>query len=180
MRSAAFTPSVIIVVQNGQFTAIVAAPVALVGMTLYLYVQRWMCDRSTERGLHLRGLALKIACWPVFLAGTLLAVARAEIPYIPTAKEAVRGRFLRLAWPQLLLIALYVTTLIRVIVHRFADAPELSLELTSEAVWGMLAFASLPVLLSLGALRAAWDARRLPPEAHWDSIDVERIGGPAE
>ena len=79
----------------------VVAPVGIVGATMYLVAQRWLCDPATERGLHWRGLALKIACWPVFLAGTLLAIVRADVPYIPTAKEAVRGRFVRLAWPQL-------------------------------------------------------------------------------
>jgi len=143
-------------------------------------VQRWMCDPTTERGLHLRGLILKIACWPVFFAGTVLAIVRANIPYIPTAKEAVRGRFLRLAWPQLALIAVYLLTLARVIVWRARDVSELSLELSSEAVWGMLAFASLPVLMSLGALKAAWDARRTPADAPWDTIDVDALGGAAE
>src|SRR5206468_9128622 len=78
---------------------VATAPVALIGSVMYLLVQRWLCHPATERGLHLRGLVLKLGCWPVFFAGTLLAVARADIPYIPTAKEAVRGRFLRLAWP---------------------------------------------------------------------------------
>src|SRR6185312_14445283 len=109
-------------------------------------------------------------------AGTILAIVRANIPYIPTAKEAVRGRFLRLAWPQLVLIALYVLTLVRVVVWRVRNEPELSLELSSEAVWGMLAFASLPVLMSFGALKAAWDARRLPPDAPWDAVDVDSLG----
>lgn len=155
-----------------------ASPVGVVGIAIYFFAQRWMCDATTERGLHLRGLMLKIACWPVFFAGTILAIVRANIPYIPTAKEAVRGRFVRLAWPQLALIAIYALTLVRVVAWRFRSEPELSLELSSEAVWGMLAFASLPVLMSFGALKAAWDARRLPADAPWDAIDVGSLGGP--
>ena len=156
---------------------IVGAPVAIIGIALYAVMQRWLCDRSTERGLHWRGLMLKVACWPVFLAGTALAVVRADIPYIPTAKEAVRGRFLRLAWPQLLLIALYITTLARVIRVRAFGTSEGSLELSAEAVWGMIAFATLPVISSLGAIYAAWQARRLPTDAPWDDVDVAAIGG---
>src|SRR5688572_13545179 len=91
-----------------QFAEFLAAgvPVALIGVVMYMAVQRWMCDPRTERGIHWRGFVLKVACWPVYAAGTLLAIVRADIPYIPTAKEAVRGRFLRLAWPQLLLLVL--------------------------------------------------------------------------
>jgi len=157
----------------------VAAPVAVVGASIYLVMQRWLCDPRGERGLHWRGMMLKIACWPVFLVGTVLAVFHAEIPYIPTAKEAVRGRFLRLAWPQLVLIGLYLVTITRVFVMRTRGTSEASLELSAEAVWGMIAFATLPVIAAFGALYAAWQARRLPATAPWDDIDVDAIGGDA-
>jgi cellulose synthase (UDP-forming) len=155
-----------------------ATPVGAVGVAMYLFTQRWMCDPATERGIHWKGFVLKMACWPIFFAGTMLAVARAEIPYIPTAKEAVRGRFLRLAWPQLALVAAYLATLGRVIyVRLIAPASDAALALSVEAVWGMLAFATLPVLVAVPGLRAAWDARRVPRGAPWDGIDVDRIGG---
>ena len=157
----------------------VAAPVAIVGAAIYLVMQRWLCDPGRERGLHWRGMMLKIACWPVFLIGTVLAVFHAEIPYIPTAKEAVRGRFLRLAWPQLVLIGLYLVTIARVFVMRTRGTTEASLELSAEAVWGMIAFATLPVIASVGAVYAAWQARRLPATAPWDDVDVDSIGGEA-
>ena len=156
----------------------VVTPVGIFGAAIYLAVQRWMCDSATERGIHARGLALKIACWPVFLAGTLLAIVRADVPYIPTAKEAVSGRFVRLAWPQLLLIVLYVATLARVLAVRAFHTGEGSLELSTEAVWGMVAFATVPVLASFGALFAAWESRRQPATAPWDAIDLTKIGGP--
>ena len=152
----------------------------MIGALMYLTMQRWLCDRATERGLHWRGLALKIACWPVFLAGTLLAIVRADVPYIPTAKEAVRGRFVRLAWPQLVLIVVYVGTLARVLTVRVRGTSEGSLELSAEAVWGMMAFATLPMLASLGAVYAAWQSRRLPVMAPWTEIDVSSIGGSGE
>jgi cellulose synthase (UDP-forming) len=155
----------------------VGAPVAVIGALMYAFVQQWLCDRRTERGLHWRGLMLKIACWPVFLAGTALAVVHADIPYIPTAKEAVRGRFLRLAWPQLLLLGVYVVTLGRVLAGRLFGTTEASLELSAEAVWGMIAFATLPVVASVGALYAAWQARRLPATTPWSEVDVVAIGG---
>lgn len=156
-----------------------AWPVAVIGVVTYAAVQRWLCDPATERGIHWRGFVLKVACWPVFLAGTLLAVFRTEIPYIPTAKEAVRGRFLRLAWPQLVLIALYLLTITRIVYVRAFRVSEASLALTSEAVWGMLAFAALPALGGTGVLYAAWQARQPAPGAPWDDVDVTRMGGDA-
>ncbi len=156
-----------------------AVPVGAMGVVMYLCVQRWLCHPATERGTHWRGLVLKVACWPVFLLGTLLAIVRAEIPYIPTAKEAVRGRFLRLAWPQLILFALYLATVAHVLRVRLFITSEGALELSSQAVWGMVGFATLPVLMSLGVLYAAWQARRPPPGAPWDFVDVDRMGGEA-
>lgn len=158
---------------------VASAPVAVIGVIIYLTVQRWLCDPQTERGLHWRGFALKIACWPVYLAGSLLAVVRADIPYIPTAKQAVRGRFFRLAWPHLALVALYLGTLARVVYVRTVQTSEASLALTTEAVWGMIAFATLPVLSALGGMYAAWQARRPPLGLPWDDVDVSMIGGGA-
>lgn len=158
---------------------IAVAPVAVAGTAIYFFVQRWLCDPATERGIHWRGLALKAASWPVFLTGTLLAVVGAEVPYTPTAKEAVRGRFLRLAWPQLLLLALFVATVVRIAYTRLLFTTEPSLEFSAEAIWAMIGFAFLPVVAALGAIAAACQARRPPTTAPWQGIDVERIGGEA-
>jgi cellulose synthase (UDP-forming) len=152
------------------------APVAAVGAIVYLYVQRWLCDPTIERGLHWRGLALKVACWHIYLLGTVLAIMRAEIPYIPTAKEAVRGRFVRLAWPQLGLLAIFILTVARVVYTRVRVTSEASLALSAEAIWGMIGFATLPVVAAVGGLYAAYQARRPPKGAPWDTVDVESIG----
>ena len=154
-----------------------ATPVAVLGVAIYVLIQRWLCDPGTERGLHWRGLVLKWACWPVVLLGTVLAIIRAEVPYIPTAKEAARGRFLRLAWPHLLLLGAFCTTVARIVYVRLRSTPEAALELSSEAIWGMIGFATLPTLASLGTLYAAWQARRPPRGAPWDDVDLDRIGG---
>ena len=150
-------------------------PVALVGVAVYLYTQRWLCHPEHERGLHWRGVMLKVACWPVFLVGTILAVAHAHIPYIPTAKEAQRGAFLRLAWPHLALLALYVTTVTTTVYARLYRVSEGSLMLTAEAVWAMIGFATLAVILCSGGIFAAWQARTPPAGGAWDDIDVASI-----
>ena len=154
-------------------------PVGIAGVTMYLFVQRWFCDPSSERGLHLAGLVLKAGCWHVFLTGTILAIMRADLPYVPTAKEAVRRRFLRLAWPALVLITAYAVTLGRVIADRLIATPEAALELSAQATWGMVAFATVPVVASCGTLYAAWQSRRAPRHTPWDAVDVESLGGPA-
>jgi cellulose synthase (UDP-forming) len=156
---------------------IAVAPVAVLGVAIYLFVQRWLCDPSAERGLHWRGFVLKLACWPVFLAGTVLAIGRAEIPYIPTAKEAVRGRFVQLAWPQLVLVVIFCATVARVGYTRMAVTPEAALQLSAEAVWGMLAFATLPVVAAIGSLYAAWEAQRPAAGAPWDDVRIDHLGG---
>jgi cellulose synthase (UDP-forming) len=151
-------------------------PVAVLGMAIYLYSQRWLCHPLVERGPHWRGLSLKVACWPVFLLGTVLSVFRAEIPYIPTAKEARRGRFLALAWPHLLLLTSFAVTVGVTLYRRLALTPEGSLMLTSEAVWGMVGFASVSALMVFGGIRAAWEARGAPERKAWETVDVTRIG----
>ena len=162
----------------GEFLTAVA-PLGLSALVMYLLVQRWLCHPSGERGLHWRGLVLKLTCWPVYLAGTVLAVVGADLPYVPTAKRAARRSFLRLAWPSLLLLGAFGVTVVRTLYTRLVVIPEAALALSAEAVWGMIAFASVPVLASIGALHAAWQARSPRPGAPWDAVDVERLGGAA-
>jgi cellulose synthase (UDP-forming) len=152
------------------------APVAIIGVTMYLFVQRWLCDPAPERGLHWRGLMLKIACWPTYVAGTLMGIARIDVPYVPTAKRPVTGRFLRLAWPHLVLLAIYAITLIHVVVQRILTE-DVALDRSPEAVWGMTLFATMPVLASVGALYAAWQSARPAATGAWLEVDVAAIGG---
>jgi cellulose synthase (UDP-forming) len=162
----------------GEFLAAVA-PLGLCGLVMYLYVQRWLCHPAAERGLHWRGLVLKLTCWPVYLAGTMMGVAGAKIAYVPTAKSAARRSFLRLAWPSLLILAIFGVTVTRTLYVRLVMMPEAALAQSAEAVWGMIAFASVPVLAAALAIHAAWQARRPAPGAPWDAVDVLRLGGRA-
>lgn len=158
----------------GEF-ATLGGPVVLVGVALYLLSQRWLADPARERGLHWRGLSLKVACWPVYLIGTVLAVIRAQIPYIPTAKEAHRGRFLALAWPHLMVALAYLCSVAWTVYRRLVITPEGSLFLTSEAVWGMVAFATMALTMASGGIYAAWEARTVPPGLPWDEVDLDTI-----
>jgi hypothetical protein len=79
----------------------------------------------------------------------------------------------------ILLLIVFWVTVAHVLYVRMQSTPEGSLELSSEAVWGMIAFATLPVLASYGGLRAAWEARQSMATAPWDEIKVDAIGGSA-
>ena len=149
--------------------------VAVLGVLIYLFAQRWLCHPAVERGLHLRGMILKLACWPVFVIGTAFALVRAQIPYVPTAKEAAAGHFWRLARPHLIVVSAFLVTLGWTVYGRLAVVPETDLILSSEAVWGMTAFAGVAAAAAGGAVYAAWTSRRVPPDQPWDSVHVEEL-----
>jgi hypothetical protein len=78
-----------------------------------------------------------------------------------------------LAWPHLLVIGIFFSTLLHVIFRRVFLTPETTLLLTSEAVWSMVGFASFAVLLTSGALYAAWQSRSTPHGSSWDDVPGE-------
>lgn len=147
-------------------------PVGFFGVALYLFAQRWLCHPATEYGLHWRGLMLKVGCWPIYVFATVLALLGKEIPYIPTAKEAHTGKFLRLAWPHITVLTFYIGTVSYVVYSRLLTTPEAKLLLTSEAVWGMIAFATISLAMIAGAIYAAWESTYLVRGFAWDSVDL--------
>jgi cellulose synthase (UDP-forming) len=152
--------------------------VAFFGIAIYLYVQNWMCDPDTERGLHWRGMVLKYACWPVFFMGFLLSLIDADIPYIPTAKKAVTGYLTPFVRPMIAHILLFIITVIGVFVYRRFIIPEAELILTAERTWGMLFFALIAFIMAVGALFAALEAWTLTDEEPWAQIDLRIIKVP--
>ena len=155
--------------------AIHGSLVAFFGVLIYLFVQQWMCHPQTERGLHWRGMILKYACWPVFFLGFLLAVVNAEIPYIPTAKKAVRGYFTPFARPLVLQAILFLFAVIMVYVVRRFYMPESQLIFTAEKTWAMIGFAFIPFVMSCGGILAALEASYLKEEDPWDKVDLKEI-----
>jgi cellulose synthase (UDP-forming) len=147
-------------------------PVGILSAVIYLFVQRWLCHPDVERGLHWRGLMLKIGCWPVYVYGTILAVLDRNVPYIPTSKEARRGAFGRLAAPHLVVLILYCVTIVQVLWTRLFQLSEAELLLTSEAVWGMIGFETLSMLMLGGVLYAAREATQPPAGNAWDAVDL--------
>jgi cellulose synthase (UDP-forming) len=150
-------------------------PIVFFAIAIYIYVQKWMCDPETERGLHWRGMILKHACWPVFSMGFLLSLVNAKIPYIPTAKKAVRGYFTPFARPLLLHAIIFIFSLIGVLIYRKYYIPVSIIPFTGEKVWGMLAFALVTFVINCGGILAALEANRLTEEDPWENVNVTAI-----
>ena len=154
-------------------------PVMLIAILVYLYVQYWMCHTKTERGFHWRGMILKFSCWPVFFLGFVLSVIDTDIPYIPTAKQAVTGKITPFAKPLLLQGIAFLLTVGWVLIQRRYLVPEATLVLTAEHTWGMIAFAFVSFFLALGGLYTVWESKHLSAEDPWENIDVNLINHPS-
>ena len=154
--------------------------VALFGIAIYLYVQRYMCHPGSEKGFHWRGMILKYSSWPVFFLGFLLGVVNAEIPYIPTAKKAVTGSMTPFARPLIIQILLFTVVFLFVFLRRRFFLPEGELVFTAEKVWGMMGFAFVAVLSAAGGVFAAREAKRMKPEEPWSRIDLRQINKPTD
>lgn len=149
--------------------------VFLFGVLIYLFIQQWMCHPEKEKGLHWRGMVLKYSCWPVFFLGFLLAVVNVEIPYIPTAKKAVTGYITPFSRPLVIHFVLYIVALISVFVYRRFLIPESELLLSAEKTWAMIGFATIAWIMSLGGLKAAWEAKKLKEDETWSHVDLTKI-----
>jgi cellulose synthase (UDP-forming) len=133
-----------------------ALPVGLLGTAIYLFSQRWLCDRRRERGLHWRGMLLKIGSWSVYLRGLFLAVLGIAVPYIPTAKSRQRGRFWQLARVPLVLIVLSMLGIAWTVYLQLWILPESEVLITTEVTVGMISFALMNVVMMSGRIYAAW------------------------
>ena len=149
-------------------------PVAFCGTFIYLYVQKWFCHPAMERGFHLKGMFLKFACWPVFFLGFLLSLLNGKIPYIPTAKQAVKG-FTPFVRPLILQQLLFWITIVVVVVQRKYFTPEAKLALSAGEIWGMVGFAFIGYLMTLGGIYAAIKSRKISMEEPWNHVNTKTM-----
>jgi cellulose synthase/poly-beta-1,6-N-acetylglucosamine synthase-like glycosyltransferase len=141
-----------------------ALPVGALGILIYRFTQRWLCDPLRERGLHWRATLLKIGSWSVFLKGFILALLGVAVPYIPTAKERRRGRFWKLARVPMITIALSIVTVIWTAFLQLFVLPESEVRITTEVTLGMIFFTIMNAVLMSGRLYAAWVDREREEE----------------
>lgn len=137
-----------------------ALPVGVLGIAIYRFAQRWLCDPERERGWHWRGMLLKIGCWSVYLKGFALAAANIAVPYIPTPKERRTGNFLHLAAVPLAVVLLSLAAVGAAVVRRLFFASEGEVRISTEAAAGMIGFTLLNAAFMSGRLYAAWKDSR--------------------
>jgi cellulose synthase (UDP-forming) len=133
-----------------------ALPVGFFGVAIYQFAQRWLCDPRREGGWHWRGTLLKIGAWTIYLRGLILALLNVAVPYIPTAKQRRRARFLRLARMPLAVMIVSAVTVGWTAYMQLYVQPESEVLITTEVTLGMVAFALINALLMSGRLYAAW------------------------
>ena len=51
--------------------------------------------------------------------------------------------------------------------------PESELALSAEGTWGMVGFAFLAFIMSIGGIRAALEARKMKAEDPWDNVKIK-------
>jgi cellulose synthase (UDP-forming) len=141
-----------------------ALPVGLLGVFIYRFTQRWLCDPVRERGFHWRGTLLKIGSWSVYLKGLVLAILGIAVPYIPTAKERTPARFWTWARVPLITIALSALTFLLTLWKQLFLLPESEVRMTTEVTFGMLFFMCVNAVLMSGRLFAAWIDRERKEE----------------
>jgi len=141
-----------------------ALPVGVLGVSIYRFTQRWLCDPIRERGFHWRGTLLKVGAWNVYLKGLLLSVLGVAVPYIPTAKERRRDRFWRLARLPIIVILLSALTAIWTAWRELYILPESEVRITTEVTFGMLFFVAMNAVLMSGRVYAAWIDREREEE----------------
>ena len=61
------------------------------------------------------------------------------------------------------------------IIDRRYFVPESELLFSSTRTWGMLGFAFIIFIQSLGGIYAAWEAIKLKEENPWEKIDISKV-----
>jgi cellulose synthase (UDP-forming) len=165
-----------VVPANMDFTEFVInwLPLAISGLLIYLFAQKWLSDKSNESGLHWKGMVLKFSTWPVFLLGFVLSILNKKIPYIPTSKQSVKG-FSPFMWPLLINIVFYIITVIFTIIDRVYFTPETSIMMSSGMIWGMVTFATIAFVLSFTGFFVGWSSRKMESTEPWFEATPEHI-----
>ncbi len=86
-------------------------PVILSILTIRMYVQKWVMQKS-ESGIHLTGGILFITTWWFFILGCVYTILRKKIPYIPTPKDGLDKASFKLLFPNILLAGISVFAVI--------------------------------------------------------------------
>ena len=147
----------------------------VIALLIYMYVQRFLSHVKSERGFHWKGMVLKFSLWPVYFLSFILSLLNHKIPYIPTPKNASIGSISKFARPLLWYNILFLISVVIVIVDRRYFVPESELLFSSTRTWGMLGFAFIIFIQSMGGIYAAWEAIKLKEENPWEKLDINKV-----
>jgi hypothetical protein len=131
---------------------------------VHFYAQRFYCNPEAESGANLCGLALKVACWPVFCRGLWLALGNRFLRYVPTSKRRLSSGVLPLCWPLLVSGSLTAISAAVVAGRVVRGAPSASTDVA------MLAFSLLSLLLTVPAIVWAFQSRTKAPHDAWNEV----------
>ncbi|WP_051605702.1 glycosyltransferase family 2 protein [Polaribacter sp. Hel_I_88] len=151
---------------------VLGTPILLISILIYGYAQRFLCDQKTERGIHWRGMVLKYSCWPVFTYAFYLTLINKKIPYIPTAKIAVKGFLNPFVKPLILYCIIFLLMLVGIYIERRYYIPESELILTAQKTWAMIGFAMIAFVQFLGGIGAAFKSLYIKAENAWSKVIV--------
>ncbi|MFT6699272.1 MAG: cellulose synthase (UDP-forming) [Porticoccaceae bacterium] len=151
---------------------ILGSPIMLIAMLIYGYAQKFLCDKKTEKGIHWRGMVLKYSCWPVFTYAFYLTLINKKIPYLPTAKIAVKGFMNPFVMPLLLYCIVFLLMLLGIYIERRYYIPESELILTAEKTWAMIGFAMIAFLQFIGGIGAAYKSKFIKVENAWSKVII--------
>jgi cellulose synthase (UDP-forming) len=146
--------------------------ILIIAILIYIYAQKFLCDHKTEKGFHWRGMILKYSCWPVFVYAFFLTLISKKIPYIPTAKTAVKGFINPFVKPLIVYCIVFFVALTGVYIERRYYTPESELLFTAQRTWGMIGFSFIAFVQSVGGILAAYEAMNLKEEDAWSRIKI--------
>jgi cellulose synthase (UDP-forming) len=149
---------------------ILGAPIVIIAILIYANAQRFLCDKKTEMGVQWKGMVLKYSCWPVFTYAFYLAIINKKVPYIPTAKVAVKGFMSPFVKPLMLYCVFFILMLIGIYIERRYFVSQSELILSAEKTWGMIGFAMIAFIQFFGGIVAAYKSLHLKAENAWDRI----------
>ena len=119
-------------------------------------------------------MVLKYSCWPVFTYAFYLTLINKKIPYIPTAKIAVKGFLNPFIKPLIWYCVLFLLMITGVYIERRYFIPESELMLTTKKTWAMIGFALIAFLQFTGGIAAAYQSLFIKAENAWERITVNQ------
>ncbi len=140
------------------------APVALAGVALHFFSQRFYCHPASECGLGLHGTSLKAASFFVFCQGLAYGLADRFLRYVPTEKRSVARRTSAIVAPSLVVLGVVLASGVEVARRVLVGHPQ------AASGVAMLGFALLSAAVLLPGLYWALCAPSLPASDAWDEL----------